>query len=68
MFDDEEVEYTDFEVDEVLKVGPNGLLCSIDGEEVWIPKQYLEDTDLEAVGDKGSISIPTWLAEDRDLV
>lgn len=38
-------------------------------EEGWIPKsQILKDSEVQEVGDKGTLLISTWIAEKRGLV
>ena len=36
--------------------------------EYWIPVSQLVETDCNAPGDSGYITIPYWLAKDKDLL
>jgi len=65
----ERFEPVSFEVDEVVKETEAAFLCSIEGEELWIPKSQLKDgSDELEEGGSGTIVIPTWLAEEKGLV
>jgi len=48
------------------------ILIEVDGIEDWIPKSQITDAsvDLEGLekGDVLTITIPEWLAEDRELI
>lgn len=45
------------------------LLCLIEDKEHWIPKSQIdEDCELAAKGDVGTLIIPQWLAEEKELV
>ena len=46
-----------------------GLLCMIEGKEVWIPKsQISDDSEVFKKGDAGTLVIPEWLAIEKKLV
>lgn len=39
-----------------------------DGEDQWwIPRSLIEDTDMENIGDKGYVVVPTWFADKEGL-
>ncbi len=63
-------EYTaEFENVQAIRANELSLLCSIDGNEVWIPKSKIHnDSEVRAEGDEGTLVIPQWLAETKDLV
>lgn len=51
------------------------ILIEVDGVEDWIPRSQiseasedLEDLDGLEKGDEVTITIPTWLAEDKELI
>lgn len=62
----------DFEDVTVVRETEKALLCKSADFEVWIPKSQLhEDSEITASsteGDSGTLIIPLWLAEDKDLV
>ena len=45
------------------------LLCVIEEDvEAWIPKSQIDDdSDVREEGDEGTLVIPLWLAEEKDL-
>ena len=51
----------------LIRESEKALLVSIGGEEVWIPKSQIEDTDVKEPGDEGFIEIPEWLAQEKEL-
>lgn len=48
---------------------PDALLCVIEGKEYWIPKSQIDD-DSEVVthGDRGTLIVSQWIAEQKGLV
>ena len=48
------------------------LLIEADGEQVWIPISQINDLSVELSelerGDPLTITIPEWLAEDKELI
>ena len=62
----------EFEVT-VLAATEKALLCELRAGrellEVWIPRsQLLDGTEVEDRGDAGTLTIPHWLAEEKELV
>lgn len=55
-------------VTEVKIATEKALLCVVDGTEVWLPRSQILDGDLDKRGDSGEIEIPTWLADEKDLL
>jgi len=57
---------------EVMVVRPLSLRVFTGDDEVWIPKsQICEDSPIgqdAEDGDEGSLIIPRWLAEEKELV
>ena len=46
-----------------------GLLVKIKGETMWIPKsQVLDDSEVDARGDRGKLVVAMWYAEERGWV
>jgi hypothetical protein len=61
----EEMTFEDVEV-----VGDDGLAlkCVVEGRAVWIGHlQILPGSSVRAVGDRGRLVIPAWLARDLGL-
>lgn len=58
-------EVYEVEVDVVVAATAKALLCSIDNEEVWLPRSQIVEGDLEGVGDRGSVLIKAWLAREK---
>jgi hypothetical protein len=63
------------EIDDVIveHTTAAALLCDFgDGDKHWIPRsQILEDSEIEKKahkGDEGTLVIPQWLAEEKELV
>ena len=45
-----------------------GLLVDVDGEEVWIPRQAIDDkSEVYREGDEGELVIEHWSAERKGL-
>jgi len=54
---------------ELVRATDRALLVNYEGEEIWIPKSQVDD-DSEIyshrqVGEKGTLVIPYWLAEEK---
>ncbi len=46
-----------------------GLLCIIDGDEVWIPiSQITSDSEVTENGDEGTLAVKEWIAIEKGLV
>lgn len=53
----------------VIRDTEKALLVEIEGEEVWIPKKMIDDdSEVYKIGTEGTLVIPLWLAEEKDLV
>jgi hypothetical protein len=62
-------EPVEVEVDRVEVETDKAIMFSKDGEEFWIPKSKIsEDSEVEGLGDSGTLVIPWWLAEEKGLV
>lgn len=58
----------EIEVEKLIRQTANAALCLIDGEECWLPwSQINEDSEITKDGDSGSVYIPRWLAEEKEL-
>lgn len=58
--------YRTIGVEEVLNETGMAYLFVIDGEEVWIPKSQMEDSDAVCVGDtEVEVEISQWLCEEK---
>lgn len=46
----------------------NAILCvTPKGEEVWVPKKCVDDSsEVQDVGDEGTLVVPTWFAKKTD--
>jgi|SoiMethySBSTD1v2_1073268.scaffolds.fasta_scaffold5118883_1 hypothetical protein len=54
---------------ECVKETELALLCVIDGDEVWIPKsQVMDDSEVNAEGDEGTLVVTEWFAVKEGLV
>jgi len=56
---------------QVMKGSGRAILCLIDGQDVWIPKSLLLQSDGNEVweeGDSGTLSIPEWFALEKGLL
>lgn len=56
------VETDDFGYDRIVKETDKAFLLSIDGDKVWIPK-----SQCEIDKDRKLITIPLWLAEEKEM-
>jgi hypothetical protein len=62
---------TDIVFEDVRVVADNGmaLQCVVDRRTVWVGRlQVLPGSTVRAVGDRGRLVIPDWLARDLRLV
>lgn len=59
----------DLEV-EILKETDKAFLIATDGKEYWIPKSQTlpDESTVDSEGDKGTLSITDWIAEEKGLV
>ncbi|MBI4145235.1 hypothetical protein HY493_03440 [Candidatus Woesearchaeota archaeon] len=60
----------EFEVEGTIVRETDKALClEIDGEKVWIPKSQIRDglSGCEEEGEVVCLTIPFWLAEEKDL-
>lgn len=52
----------------IKRTTEKAVLCGIGEREVWIPRSILgPGTDVQRVGDDGTIVVPHWFAEQEDL-
>ena len=53
----------------VKKETEAAILCVIEGQgEFWIPKSQIKDeSDVKEEGDEGTLVIPAWLADEKDI-
>jgi hypothetical protein len=59
----------EFEDVEALKETKDALLCTIDGDEVWIPKSQIDDdSEVYAEGHSGQLVVTEWIAKQKGLV
>jgi hypothetical protein len=64
--DIDDVEYV--RVDAVLRESERAILCKIDKAQVWVPKSVIgEDSQVRAMGDKGTLAVARWFAEREGL-
>lgn len=66
-------DYDSVEVEgKVLKISDNAILFDNGDVQAWIPKSQIEDYDEEEMeeneGEMIEISIPEWLATEKDLI
>lgn len=66
-------DYDSVEVEgKVLKISDNAILFDNGDVQAWIPKSQIEDYDEgemeENEGEMVEISIPEWLATEKDLI
>ena len=52
---------------EVLTVTNGAILIEYEGEEIWLPKSQVSESEQYETGDCCTISISRWLAEERGL-
>lgn len=65
---DEDYEQVEVYVDNVKAVTDEAVLCEIEGEETWLPWSQIDDgSEIEGVGDEGTIWIPQWLASEKGI-
>lgn len=54
---------------EVIGETVNAIKCLVDGKEVWIPRsQIIDSFDIRGLYDKGDLTIPEWLAVEKEIV
>ena len=53
---------------EVLIETDLALLCLIQGKEVWIPREQIQDRESWCTGHRGKLVVPRWLALYKGLV
>lgn len=59
---------------EVLATRPDSIKVNAEGTECFLPRSMIRasDSDIDPYdcreGDRGNVSIPVWIAEDRGLV
>lgn len=62
----DDVEYV--QVDRVLRESERAILCRIGKADVWVPKSVIdEDSEVSAMGDKGTLAVARWFAEREGL-
>lgn len=65
---DDRYDLVEVEVDRVIRTTDKAVLCLIEDEEIWLPwSQIDEGSEIESVGDSGTIYIPQWLADEKGL-
>jgi hypothetical protein len=52
---------------EVIREGGLALLCRVRGKEIWIPRAQILKGDVRVAGDRGTIVVPRWFADDHGL-
>lgn len=61
-------EWVYFEEVYCVRETDKALIVEIDGEEQVIPKsQISEESDVQELADEGTLVIPKWLAEKKEL-
>lgn len=64
-----ETEYVEVEIDRILAVTAKALLISYDrGEELWVPKSVVEDSDTYIRGEYDFIMVADWFARKEGLI
>jgi len=54
---------------EIVRETSRALLCRIEDREIWIPRSMVgEDSEINATGERGVLSIAEWLAEKENLL
>ena len=64
-------DFADIEIEdvEVIADTEKAILCVIEGKQHWIPQsQVREDSEVWKKGDKGTLIISRWIAEQKDIV
>jgi hypothetical protein len=57
------------QVEEVRRETDLALLFVVDGEEVWVPKSQIEESDEISEGDEDiEVNVAEWFAEQEGLV
>lgn len=59
------------EIDDVrvIRELERSIIVDYEGEELVIPKsQISSESEVQGEGDEGTLVIPKWLAEDRDML
>ena len=59
-------EYVEIVYDEEVRETVHARLLRIDGRDVWLPKSQIDDVATD--GENGTVSIPEWLAIEKELV
>ena len=52
---------------EVIREGGLALLCRVGSREVWIPRAQILNDGVRSLGDRGTIVVPRWFANDHGL-
>lgn len=56
------------EVDRIEVETDKAIMFTKEGEEFWIPKsKILPGSEVEGLGDSGTLLIPTWIAHEKGL-
>lgn len=72
-----EIRFVDITVDKIIRQTPKAFLFRVEGEDVWVAKQHVENSEeIEAELDeppyrrKGidTIEVPRWLAAENGWV
>ena len=67
----DESDYEDVEIEdvEVIAATEKAILCLIDGKQHWIPQSQIQpDSEVWKRGDKGTLVISRWIAEQKELL
>lgn len=67
----DESDYRDVELEDVEAIGTTdkAVLCVIEGKKHWIPQsQIRQDSEVWKQGDKGTLIISQWIAEQKELL
>lgn len=51
----------------LIRQTAKAILVEFGGEEAWLPRSMIHETDLEVEGQVGFLDIPEWLADERGL-
>jgi len=58
-----------YEFTGIIKHQTDRAILFYDGvKEVWIPKSQIEEEDDYEIGEEATITIPEWLAIDKELI
>lgn len=67
----DEADYSDVEFEnvEAIAATDKAVLCVIEGKQHWIPQSQIRpNSEVWKQGDKGTLVISRWIAEQKDLI